>query len=116
MEVINIRTESRPSRDLLQDLQDIQEGIQVSHFSDIEKRKKEDKRERRLAARQSRIQKLEKKLMETGYENLPDYSLDKIHADKWLTPERIAELEQMRIKKTKEEQEKPVQLSLFDMM
>lgn len=116
LEVINIRAESRPSRDLLQDLQDIQEGIQVSHFSDIEKRKKEDKRERRLAARQSRIQKLEKRLLETGYESLPDYCLDKIHADKWLTPERISELEQMRIKKAKEEQERPVQISLFDMM
>lgn len=116
MEVINIRAESRPSRDLLQDLHDIQEGIRVTHFSDIEKRKKADKKERRQTALQSRVRKLEKKILETGYENLPDYCIDKIHADKWLSKERIMELEEMRIQKAKEEKEKPVQLSLFDIM
>lgn len=115
LEVINIRAESRPSRDLLQDLQDIREGIQISHFSDVEKRRKEDKKARREAARQARICKLEKKLLETGYENLSEGSLDKIHADKWLSQERIEELEQFRLQKIKEEREKPIQLSLFDM-
>ena len=33
---------------------------------------------------------------------------------KWLDPERLEELEQIRQQKIKEEQEKPVQLSLFD--
>ena len=40
----------------------------------------------------------------------------KVHADKWIEPERLEELEEIRQKKIKEEQEKPVQLSLFDMM
>ena len=44
-----------------------------------------------------------------------EYSADRVHADKWLTPERLDELEQIRKQKIKEEQEKPVQLSLFDM-
>ena len=50
-----------------------------------------------------------------GYENLEKHSVDRVHADKWLTPERMEELAQIRQQKVKEEQEKPVQLSLFDM-
>lgn len=40
--------------------------------------------------------------------------MNRVHADKWLDPERLEELEQLRQQKIKEEQEKPVQLSLFD--
>ena len=45
-------------------------------------------------------------------ENLEAYSLDKIHADKWLTPERIRELAEMREQRIQEEKNQPVQLSL----
>lgn len=31
MEIVNIRIEQRESRDLLQDLQDIRAGIQITH-------------------------------------------------------------------------------------
>ena len=55
-------------------------------------------------------------MIEVGYENLEPYSLDRVHADKWLDPERLEELERIRRQKLKEEQEKPVQISLFDMM
>lgn len=116
LEVLNIRAESRPSRDLLQDLQDIQDGIQVSHASDVTRRNKEAKKERRREAKEKRINKLEKKLLEVGYANLEMYCLDRIHADKWLSPERIEELELIRQKKIKEELERPVQLSLFDLL
>lgn len=116
VEVINIRAESKPSRDLMQDLQDIKEGITIIHASDAEKRNKEVKKEKRQQAQQKKIEKLEKKIIEVGYYNLEPYSLDKIHADKWLEMERIDELEELRKQKLKEEQEKPVQLSLFDMM
>ena len=114
-EILNIRAESKPSRDLLQDLQDIRDGIEISHASDNEKQKKEAKKEKRKLAKQKNIERLEKKIIEVGYENLVEYSADRVHADKWLTPERLDELEQIRKQKIKEEQEKPVQLSLFDM-
>lgn len=116
VEVLNIRAESKPSRDLMQDLQDIKEGIMITHASDVEKRSKEMKREKRQQAKQKKIEKLEKKIIEVGYWNLEPHSLDKIHADKWLGNERIYELEEIREQRLKEEQEKPVQLSLFDMM
>ena len=38
---------------------------------------------------------------------------DRRHADKWLGPERIAELENLRRLKEKERKEQPVQLSLL---
>lgn len=114
-EILNIRAESKPSRDLMQDLQDIRDGIEISHASDNEKQKKEAKKEKRKLAKQKNIKRLEKKIIEVGYENLVKYSADRVHADKWLTPERLDELEQIRKQKINEEQEKPVQLSLFDM-
>ena len=73
------------------------------------------KRERRRQLRESAVKRLEKKLIEHGYESLEEFSADRRHADKWLGRERIAELEEMRLKKEKEKKEQPVQLSLFDM-
>ena len=55
-------------------------------------------------------------MIDVGYSNLEPYSLDRIHADKWLDSKRLEELEEIRKQKIKEEQEKPVQLTLFDMM
>lgn len=48
IEVQNVRIEKRESRDLLQDFQDISEGIQVIHKSDEVKKAKEAKKERRI--------------------------------------------------------------------
>lgn len=115
VEVTNIRAEQRESRDLMQDLQDINDGIEVVHASDQKKREKDQKKARRQTAAEKRIQKLEKKLIDIGYENLPETSLDRVHADKWFDPDRLEELAEMRKRKLKEEQERPVQLSLFDM-
>ena len=44
-------------------------------------RKRLEERERR---RQSAVRRLEKKLLESGYESLKEYSTDRRHADKWL--------------------------------
>lgn len=112
--VLNIRSERRESRDLIQDLQDIQSGIKITHASDTQKNQKEEKKKRRQQVREAKIKRLEKKILEDGYYNLDEYSLDRIHADKWLGEERIEELEQIRERKLKEEQNAPVQMSLFD--
>lgn len=116
VEVLNIRAEQRESRDLMQDLLDIQEGLKITHASDAEKRAKEEKRERRQKNEEKQVAKLEKKLLEVGYDNLEECSLDRVHADKWLGEKRIAELEEMRLQHEKEKQEQPVQMSLFDFM
>lgn len=116
VEVLNVRAESKPSRDLMQDLEDIQAGISITHASDLEKREKARKKERRNEAQQKRIQRLEKKILEVGYWNMDPYSLDKVHAEKWLGIDRIDELEELRKQKMAEKEAEPEQLSLFDMM
>ena len=115
-EIYNIRAESKPSRDLMQDLQDIREGIPITYEDDAIKAEKVAKKSKRDLSKKKAIEKLEKKLIDVGYSNLEPYSLDRIHADKWLDSKRLEELEEIRKQKIKEEQEKPVQLTLFDMM
>jgi len=113
-EILNIRAESRPGRDLMQDLADINSGIEIFHSSDLLKQKKETKKQNRLKRRQKAIDRLEKKILRTGYSGLEPFSLDKCHADKWLSVERIAELELQRAQLEKERQNQPQQMSLFD--
>ena len=110
VEVRNIRVESRPSRDLEQDLLDIQEGRFVSWAPDDEKQKAAEKRERRQKNLEKRIRSLEAKVRKFGYENLD--AGDKIRVDKHLTFERLEELEAER----QGDLEKPVlvQMSLLD--
>lgn len=114
VEILNIRAEQRESRDLVQDLQDIRDGIYVTHASDVDRKQKEEKKERRQRAQEVRIERLEKKILQIGYYNLEKYSLDRIHADKWLGEERIRELEEIRYKRLEEKQNEPVQMTLFD--
>lgn len=114
VEILNIRAERRESRDLMQDLQDIRDGIQISHASDEEKQKKEQKSKKCQLAKEKRIAAMEKKIISVGYGNMETYEQNK--ACKLLDFDRIDELEAIREVKLKEEQEKPVQLSLFDMM
>ncbi len=114
VEIINIRAEQKESRDLIQDLEDIKNGIRVSHASDTEKMQKTRKAEHKAKARQDKIKRLEKKLLQAGYYNLEPYSIDRIHADKWLGEPRIAELEALRLKRLEEAQLAPQQLTMTD--
>ena len=112
IEVLDIRAERRESRDLMQDLEDIRNGIQVVHASDVEKLEARAKKERRKKTHEAAIKRLEKKLLKDGYGSLKEFSLDKRHANRWLGEERIAQLEQKRQEMEKEEREQPVQISL----
>lgn len=112
VEVLNIRAMQRESRDLAQDLEDIQNGIKIQHASDQEKRQKAEKSLRRRKAKQDRIRRLEKKLLTAGYDSLEPYSTDRLHADKWLGAERIRELEAQRLQHLKELENVPRQLTM----
>ena len=94
-------------------MEDIRSGITVYHASDQKKKEIQEKRERRERAKEARTKRLEKKILEIGYENLNPHSLDRIHADKWFGEERLKELGTLREQRLREEQNKPVQLSLF---
>ncbi len=113
-EILNIRAEQRESRDLMQDLLDIRDGIRITHASDSQKEKKEQKSQKWQQAKEKRIAAMEKRVLSVGYGNMETFEQDR--ACKLLGFDRIDELEEIREEKIKEEQEKPVQLSLFDMM
>lgn len=114
VDVLNIRAEQRESRDLMQDLQDIRDGIKISYDSDITKETKKAKAERRQQAKEKRIAAMEKRILDVGYANMDAFEQNR--ACKLLDFDRIDELEVIREQKMKEEQDKPVQLSLFDML
>jgi hypothetical protein len=109
VEILNIRAEHRESRDLFQDLEDLKAGILITHESDKVKADKAVKSQRRQIAKEKRIHRLEKKVLETGYEKLEPFEQEKI--SRLLGADRLAELE-------KERAEKPVvkiqQLNLLD--
>ena len=90
-EVFNIRCESRLSRDLLQDLADIEEGIQIIHASDEIKMKKAIKRKRKDLRIKVKISSLEKKIRAIGYNKMNDY--DQIKAKKLIGLKKIKEIE-----------------------
>ncbi len=114
IEVLNIRAEQRESRDLIQDLQDIKNGIHITHASDSEKSKKEAKKENRQKAKERRISAIEKRILSVGYENMG--FIEQNRALKLIDADRIDELEVIREEKIKAEQEAPTQLSLEDFM
>lgn len=114
IEILNIRAEQRVSRDLMKDLEDIRAGIAISYDLDLKAKEKEDKRKRREAAKQKKIEKMEKALLKSGYANMEKD--EQVKACKLLGNERIDELEKIRIEMLVEEMNRPKQLSLFDMV
>ena len=116
VEVLNIRAEHRESRDLLQDLQDIREGITIVHASDQEKRNKELKRQNRAEQKEKREKRLEQRIVKNGWDSLEPFSLDYYHALKWFGQEKIKALEKRHQKYVEEERNKLRQMSLFEFM
>lgn len=109
IEIINVRIESRPSRDLMQDLADIRDGFEVVHESDKVKTTKEQKRQRVAEAKAKKISRLESKIMKLGYEGLEE--ANKRRVKKLIKPSRIRELDSQHSQPKKEE---PKQMELFD--
>lgn len=109
-EVLNIRAEKKYTRDLEQDLKDIELGISVTHEIDETKRKKQEKSERRKTAKEKRISKLEKMVLEKGFENLE--IKEQRQVEKNIDSTRIYELEVQRIKNLQKHD--PKQMSLED--
>ncbi len=86
-EVENFRIEKKAGRDLMQDLQDAAEGIEIRHNHDDLKAAKEQKRERRAKAKKARVEKIKKRIIDTGYHNMKDFEQRRVH--KLLTDEEF---------------------------
>ncbi len=95
VEVLNLRVDRRPTRDLRQDLQDVANGIAVVHQSDVNKAQKTAKRQRRAAARERQVRRLEKLICTSGFEGLSP--LEQRRAQKHLTPEEIEDAQQRHL-------------------
>lgn len=111
VEAVNVRAESRVSRDLLQDIADAQAGYTVTHEADVLAAAKQQKSERREKARQARIRKAKKLILQYGLDGMPATDLYRVRRmiDKGLiTGEEISSLEQQRT-----EQQSIEQLTFF---
>lgn len=84
---MNLRWERRESRDLLQDLRDVANGIAVQHKSDMDKASKEAKRIRRAESQQRRISKFKRMIRASGFDSLS--AADQNRARKHLSPAQI---------------------------
>lgn len=81
----NFRAESRETRDLMQDLADIGNGIEIIHASDQAKEAKVQKHEKRNKALEDKKRRLEKRILEVGFDGID--SIEMRHYEKWFTAE-----------------------------
>lgn len=109
-EVLNIRAEAKETRDLLQDLEDIKNGIVISHESDNIAAKKDLKRERAEKAKEAKRKKFTKEIRARGWNALDQ--TEKKNALKVLEDYEIKEADR-EFRKPKEEP-KESQISIFD--
>ncbi|RAQ28672.1 Uncharacterised protein [uncultured Ruminococcus sp.] len=111
VEAVNVRVECRASRDLEQDIADAQAGYTVTHEADTLAAAKQQKSERREKARQARIRKAKKLILQHGMDGLLETDLYRVRRmiDKGLiTGEEIFSLEHQRT-----EQQSVEQMTLF---
>ena len=90
IEILNPRAARVDTRDIVQDLRDIANGIEVTHAADNLKAAKEQKQASRRAAKEQRVRKVEKMILTHGWEALED--IWKRRAEKLLDGDRISEL------------------------
>ena len=98
----NIRAEKRLVRDLDADLSDIDNGIEVTHEIDLQRQKQKEKSEKRQSAKIKNIERLENKILKSGFEELDTKTKQEIR--KKLDPERIRDLNREFKQKPKYEQ------------
>lgn len=101
LEVFNIRAERRESRDLMQDLADINEGLEVVHDNDAIAEAKKKKQERREVARESKRRRF---LADVENSKARDYIIKKALAGriKWVDAEDVRDA----LKKAKDKHNK----------
>ena len=107
IEAVNFRAVRKDTRDLLQDLRDVAQGIAVSHAADELKAAKEQKKARRQAAKAAKAQQVQRLIRQKGWDALD--VRQKRQAEKLLGADGIDQAEKLR------QQDKPQarQLELF---
>ena len=120
-EIRNIRVARQEGRDLMQDLQDVRDGIAVQHASDMQKAAKAQKNERYQAGKIKRMaQRMAKEMRESGAAP-EDTHVGGLLERRNAEFSAAVEAEAMRIiEKAKEMKKlegiKAAQISIFDLM
>lgn len=112
LDIINIRAAAKPSRDLIQDLEDIKAGIAISHDSDQTKKFQEQKKKRREEAFLKKKKALAKKIVSAGLNSLEPFHSDYKNAHKWFSAEELEELKVLHLNEMKKASYH--QITLFD--
>lgn len=112
IEILNLRAARMDTRDIHQDLQDIANGIEVTHAADKLKAAKAQKRARREAAKRQKIRKAERMILTYGWAGLDDGW--RCRAEKLLDDGRIAELAEQWAAAQVPKPSSENQLSIFD--
>ena len=113
-EIINVRAEVKETRDLFQDLEDIKNGITISHESDNLAQQKDLKRERAEKAKEAKRKKFIKDIQRRGWDAFDEFEKKKILKVVDEYDIQVANEEYLRPKD--EEKPKDKQLSIFDLM
>ncbi len=111
IEILNVRAERKESRDLFQDLKDIEEGATIHHASDDAKAAQARKSENREKAKTAKIRRLEQAILDQGFDEQEEYLRRRMV--KFLGKERIEELVKQREAALLIKAEEPLQLSFF---
>lgn len=120
-EIRNIRVARQEGRDLMQDLQDVRDGIDVQHASDMQKAAKAQKNERYQAGKIKRMaQRMVKEMRESGAAP-EDTHVGGLLERRNAEFSAAVEAEAMRIiekakEKERRECDKAAQISIFDFM
>ncbi|WP_457791416.1 hypothetical protein [Anaeromassilibacillus sp. SJQ-5] len=110
-EAVNVRAENRVSRDLMQDLADVQAGYTVTHEADVLAAVKKQKSERRQKALQARVRKAKRLLLEHGLEDMD--AAEHHWVQKMIDKGLITDEELSRINQLRQSQQAVEQLTLF---
>ena len=107
IQAVNFRATRQDTRDLLQDLRDVADGIQVTHAADNLNAAKDQKKARAEAANAAKARRMEKLIRQNGWESLSQY--EKRRAEKLLGADGIDQA----IKQQQAEKNQPRQVSWF---
>lgn len=122
-EVSNIRIERFEQRDIFKDLEDVQNGIEVVHASDLQKAKDQKKHEGRVRSQAEKMAKQMIHARENGrifYDFGAGKKRSKTEEEVWemakvLTEKHFAKLEEQQEKERKKQEKKAAQIGIDDL-
>lgn len=111
VEAVNVRAESRVSRNLMQDIADVRAGYTVTHEADVLAAVKQQKSERREKAKQARIRKAKRLILQQGLDGIT--AQERCRIQRMIDKGLISKNDLSLLQKEHEEQQSIEQLTFF---